>query len=333
MEVARRRDVGPRVRAERGDLLEQVARFRHGRPDAPGNGGSPGKIGAPVVSGWPRRTGFAVRGSTDQYGAAIPVRSASRARARRDRREAGGGRALLRDQPVGCERRRPRRDRDHERQDRSPPPHDRSIPRPVLESCPRGDRRQRARIESALATASDVGRLRLGKMRSRYDLVDAALEAAELDRNRAGGLLAGGTVFRAFVWLLPMALLTTGLLGLVRDFSVENPETVAREVGLAGVIANAVGSASSQSSSATALLIAIGVVLTVYTGMGFVRALRVAYVLAWGLPLGRRPGLPQRTTACCSRSRSSASSRPRVPAHGCARQRHSAASWRRFRSR
>ena len=25
--------------------------------------------------------------------------------------------------------------------------------------------------------------------------------------------------------------------------------------------------------------------------MGFVRALRVAYVLAWGLPLGRRPGL------------------------------------------
>lgn len=154
-----------------------------------------------------------------------------------------------------------------------------------------GIRRQRARIESALATASDVGRLRLGKMRSRYDLVDAALEAAELDRNRAGGLLAGGIAFRAFVWLLPMALLTTGLLGLVRDFSVENPETVAREVGLAGVIANAVGSASSQSSSATALLIAIGVVLTVYTGMGFVRALRVAYVLAWGLPLGRRPGL------------------------------------------
>jgi uncharacterized BrkB/YihY/UPF0761 family membrane protein len=154
-----------------------------------------------------------------------------------------------------------------------------------------GIRRQRARIEAALATASDVGLLRLGKMRSRYDLVDAALEAAELDRNRAGGLLAGGIAFRAFVWLLPMALLTTGVLGLVRDFSVEDPETVARQVGLAGVIANAVGSASTQSHSATALLIAIGLILTVYTGMSFVRALRVAYVLAWGLPLGRRPGL------------------------------------------
>ena len=86
-----------------------------------------------------------------------------------------------------------------------------------------GIRRLRTRTESALATASDVARLRLGKMRSRYDLVDAALEAAELDRNRAGGLLAGGIAFRAFVWLLPMALVCTGVLGLVRDFSVEDP--------------------------------------------------------------------------------------------------------------
>ena len=93
------------------------------------NGGSPGKIGAPVVSGWPSRTGFAVRGSTDQYGAAIPVRSASRAaRAAGKRREAGSRRALLRDQPLGGERRRGRRDRDHERQDGSPPPHPHEYP-------------------------------------------------------------------------------------------------------------------------------------------------------------------------------------------------------------
>ena len=56
-----------------------------------------------------------------------PFGQPGRARGR-DRREAGSRRALLRDQPLGCERRRPRRDRDHERQDGSPPPHPHEYP-------------------------------------------------------------------------------------------------------------------------------------------------------------------------------------------------------------
>jgi membrane protein len=148
-----------------------------------------------------------------------------------------------------------------------------------------------AKVARALAIAADVAALRLGQARRRYELLDAALEAADLDRSRAGGLLAGGIAFRAFVWLLPAALLCTGVLGLVRQYSQKSPETLAKSVGLAGVIGNAVGTASAQSHTATAVLIGLGAVLTVYTGIGLVRALRVAYVLAWGLPLERRPGL------------------------------------------
>ena len=93
------------------------------------------------------------------------------------------------------------------------------------------------------------------------------------------------------MWILPAALLVTGVLGLVRTITPEDPAKLARSSGLGGVVANAVGSASQQSSKATAALIAIGLVLTIYTGMSCVRALRLAHLLAWSLPLTRRKGL------------------------------------------
>ena len=108
---------------------------------------------------------------------------------------------------------------------------------------------------------------------------------------RAGGLLAGGIAFRMFIWLLPAALLVTGILGIVHSYSPDSPAKAARETGLGGVIAHAVGGASSQSHTATVVLIGTGLVFTIYTGMSLVRALRVAAVVAWGLPLGRRPHL------------------------------------------
>ena len=74
-------------------------------------------------------------------------------------------------------------------------------------------------------------------MRSRYDLVDAALEAAELDRNRAGGLLAGGIAFRAFVWLLPMALVSGASSDSCATSRWTIPTMSRLQVGLAGVIA------------------------------------------------------------------------------------------------
>jgi uncharacterized BrkB/YihY/UPF0761 family membrane protein len=41
------------------------------------------------------------------------------------------------------------------------------------------------------------------------------------------------------------------------------------------------------------LLLVIGVVLTLYMSMSLMRALRVAFVLAWEEPFGRRPHLPR----------------------------------------
>jgi membrane protein len=127
--------------------------------------------------------------------------------------------------------------------------------------------------------------------RGSESLLSAALEAAELDRRRAGGLIAGGIAFRAFLWLLPTALLATGALGVVRDAAHEQPDVIARRLGLGGVVGGSVAGAVDQSSQSTTLLLLSGAVLTVYFGVSLVRALRIACVVAWDLPLERRPYL------------------------------------------
>lgn len=145
------------------------------------------------------------------------------------------------------------------------------------------------RAVAMVAAASKAMHDRVEVLRARHDLVDAALHAADHDKRRAGALLAGGIAFRMFVWLLPAALLTTGIAGLVHNFSPESPEGIAQSSGMGGVVANTVGNASVQSQRATVALIVIGAVLTVSAAMTLIRALRVAFAFAWGLPHTRRP--------------------------------------------
>ena len=168
-------------------------------------------------------------------------------------------------------------------------------------------------------------------------LIGTALRAAELDRRRAGGLMAGGIAFRAFLWLLPSALLGVGILGLVRDVSHDRPEVVARKVGLSGVVGHSVGEAVHQSSRGTLVLIVLGAGLTVYLGMALVRAharrvrdrlepaARAAAQPATGRrarePRPRDPAREQRARAGAARFR-----RSRVdPRHR--RHRHRRAGW------
>ena len=132
---------------------------------------------------------------------------------------------------------------------------------------------------------------RVQEERGPNSLLAAAVEAVELDRQRAGGLIAGGVAFRAFLWLLPTALVASGALGVLQDAAHENPDVVARKLGLGGVVASSVAGAANQSSRSTFLLIAFGLVLMLYFGVSLVRALRIACVVAWELPLGRRPHL------------------------------------------
>jgi uncharacterized BrkB/YihY/UPF0761 family membrane protein len=149
-------------------------------------------------------------------------------------------------------------------------------------------RTTRLRVEGQIERGNALVE-RVQERRGSDSLLGAVLEAIDLDRRRAGGLIAGGIAFRAFLWLLPTSLLATGVLGVIRDAAHEQPDVVARRLGLGGVVSSSVASAVDQSSQSTTILLAIGFVLMIYFGISLVRALRIACVVAWDLPLVRRP--------------------------------------------
>ncbi len=150
------------------------------------------------------------------------------------------------------------------------------------------------RLRSASTRAAGMGEAaakRVAELRTTNALVDTALEAGETDRRRAGSLLAGGIAFRLFLWLLPAALLVSGVAGLVRSSGASDPDRVARQLGLGASVASTVDQATQQSSQGSGALIVIGAALMLYTSMSLVRALRIAHVLAWEEAFRRRPRL------------------------------------------
>lgn len=140
----------------------------------------------------------------------------------------------------------------------------------------------------ALRTRDEANR-RVNQLRTQSELVDAAFQAGDLDRRRAGSLLSGGIAFRVFIWLLPAALLAAGVAGIVRPTGSAQPDHVAHTLGLGASAVAIVRQATKQSHEAPAALLAIGFALMLYMSMSLIRALRVAFVLAWEEPVGRRP--------------------------------------------
>src|SRR4051794_22809356 len=102
---------------------------------------------------------------------------------------------------------------------------------------------------------------RIDELRRRSTLIDAALDAGDRDRRRAGSLLAGGIAFRIFLWLLPAALFVAALASLIRPTGGASPARVAQSLGLAASVASTVEQATRQSNRGAGALLAIGVVL------------------------------------------------------------------------
>ena len=99
-----------------------------------------------------------------------------------------------------------------------------------------------------------------------------------------GGLLAGGLAYRLFLWLLPIGLVGAQLLSFWLDASDESVEGAAREFGIgAAAVATAYDAVETNPTNRVFLLL-IGLGLLLWFSLGFVRALQVAYALAWDVP-------------------------------------------------
>ncbi len=104
-------------------------------------------------------------------------------------------------------------------------------------------------------------------------------EMVDRDGEVGGGIMAGALAYRCFIWLLPLALVAVGGLGIASEAAAESPEQAARSVGLAGLVSSSVASAAQGRAHWYAFL--IGLPVLVWVTRSLLRALIVVHRLVW----------------------------------------------------
>ena len=149
----------------------------------------------------------------------------------------------------------------------------------------------RSRVATARTKAQELHRRSLERIElesERRGWVASLVHAYEADRNRGGGLLAGGLAYRIFLWELPAALVIVSVLGLTSSSSGRSPEEVAHDVGLSGALVTTVATAVREADRASWWLLILGIALTVWAGRSAVRALQIVCGIAWSDRTGLR---------------------------------------------
>jgi uncharacterized BrkB/YihY/UPF0761 family membrane protein len=140
---------------------------------------------------------------------------------------------------------------------------------------PRGER-----VSALAQRAVELG----ATARERFSAVDAGFQALQRELDYGGGLLAGGLAYRLFLWILPIGLVGAEILGYWVDASEDSVEGAARHFGIGAAAIASASEAVETSQSNRLTLLLVGLVLLAWFSLGFVRALLIAYSLAWGLP-------------------------------------------------
>jgi uncharacterized BrkB/YihY/UPF0761 family membrane protein len=142
----------------------------------------------------------------------------------------------------------------------------------------------RSRVATARTKAEELQRRSLERLeleRRRRSWVETLVHAYEADRNRGGGLLAGGLAYRIFLWELPAALVLVSVLGAASSAGGRAPEDVARDFGLSGALVATVATAVHETDRAAWWLLILGTVLMLWAGRSAVRALQIVCEIAW----------------------------------------------------
>jgi uncharacterized BrkB/YihY/UPF0761 family membrane protein len=141
----------------------------------------------------------------------------------------------------------------------------------------------RSRVATARTKAEELQRRSLERLElesERRGWVRTLVNAYEADRNRGGGLLAGGLAYRIFLWELPAALVLVSVFG-VASSGGRAPEDVARSFGLSGALVATVATAVHEAGRASWWLLILGTVLLLWAGRSAVRALQIVCEIAW----------------------------------------------------
>jgi len=123
--------------------------------------------------------------------------------------------------------------------------------------------------------------------RGRHGWVDATFEIADRDVEVAGGIIAGALAYRFFIWLLPFGLVFVGGLGVVADMTGRSPKSLGHTLGIGGIVASSLQSASDSRSPWYALIVGLPILL--YATRSVLSVLIGTHRLAWGEISAARP--------------------------------------------
>lgn len=125
---------------------------------------------------------------------------------------------------------------------------------------------------------------RLTALRGRVEALPGAplvQEVVENERQLGGGLIAGGVAFRIFLWLVPFGLVAASVLSFWSEHDPDGLESAARDFGVSAAAADAAAHALQHTDRSTFLVLLFGLGLLAWFTIGALRALVLAYSLAW----------------------------------------------------
>jgi membrane protein len=113
-------------------------------------------------------------------------------------------------------------------------------------------------------------------------------EILDSERDLGGGLIAGGVAYRLFLWLVPYGLVVAALLSFWSEHDADSLEDSSKELGLGAAFVSQASAALQGGDRNATIALVIGLVFLAWFTLGAIRAINLAYSLAWELGPRRR---------------------------------------------
>jgi uncharacterized BrkB/YihY/UPF0761 family membrane protein len=107
-------------------------------------------------------------------------------------------------------------------------------------------------------------------------------EVLAVERRLGGPLLEAGVAFRFFLWLVPFGLVGAAVLSFWDDLDPGALESEAKRFGLTAAAAHSGAKALESGERGIVLVLVFGVAMLFWFSLGAIRALNLAFTLAWG---------------------------------------------------
>jgi uncharacterized BrkB/YihY/UPF0761 family membrane protein len=131
----------------------------------------------------------------------------------------------------------------------------------------------------------------LEEARPHSKTIDLAFAWWEHDVATGGAVLAAALAFRLFLFLVPYVFALVYGLGLFADAAGRDPERVAQQVGVAGLIATTIKVAGDQSITTRVIVFVTAAVAMIIAGRAVVKVVSVSHALVWRVPPRKYPHL------------------------------------------